>query len=77
MSGLNSNAIRMSSMKIFLKFDFSVLVFFIVHKTEYHHFGINPEDLITTPELKKLSLKIKDTNLLLCCILDKKLKINL
>ena len=29
MSGWNSNAIRMSSIKKFLKFDFIVLVFFI------------------------------------------------
>ena len=63
----------MSSIKNFLKNDFIILVFFtaVVIFTQPNIITINPEDLITIPELKKLSLKIKDTNLLLCCMLEK------
>ena len=73
MSSLNFNAIRMSSIKNFLKYDFIILVFFtaVVIFTQPNIITINPEDLINIPELKKLSLKIRDTNLLLCCMLEK------
>ena len=60
----------MSSMKNFLKFDFNVLVFFNA-VVIIHHFGRNPEDLITTTERKKTLFKYLGHKLTPFCILEK------